>query len=183
MRNSTDLDILATLEERAPGRGRVHGGIPIVIVRYELARNNATCEDPEFRGDCDSPWLQPAPADEGAFAAAANDPKDPAPSYALHRSTLARRSLVVGAMIIEAVREIAVTARRAWARYRKRRDARDIREALRQLDDHTLRDLGFDRTEISSVAAEMTGIAEPTRVRTLPVSRATPATRMRVEPA
>ena len=29
--------------------------------------------------------------------------------------------------------------------------------ALRQLDDHTLRDLGFDRSEIRSVVAELAG--------------------------
>jgi hypothetical protein len=30
-----------------------------------------------------------------------------------------------------------------------------------------LRDLGFDRSELRSVAAELTGEAEPTRARTL----------------
>ena len=66
------------------------------------------------------------------------------------------------------VREGARFARgavaRAWQRYRRRRDARAIYMALSDLDDRTLRDLGFHRSEIGSVAAEATGEAEPTRV-------------------
>ena len=52
--------------------------------------------------------------------------------------------------------------RAAWKRHRQIMDACD---ALRQLDAHTLKDLGFDRSEILSVAAEVAGAAEPTRVR------------------
>jgi hypothetical protein len=54
-------------------------------------------------------------------------------------------------------------------RARRRRDAaaRDLRAALCALDDRMLRDLGFHRDEIASVAAEMHGHANPTRVRTM----------------
>jgi hypothetical protein len=44
---------------------------------------------------------------------------------------------------------------------------------LRSLDDHTLRDLGFDRSELTSVAAEVTGDAVHTRIRAL-MMHATP---------
>ena len=54
--------------------------------------------------------------------------------------------------------------RAKWALHRKIMDACD---ALRQLDGHTLKDLGFDRSEIMSVAAEFAGKAQPTRVRSL----------------
>ena len=56
-------------------------------------------------------------------------------------------------------------ARRALARLPTYREARSIRNALRDLDDRTLRDLGFDRSEISSVAAEFAGLTEKTRTR------------------
>src|SRR5436190_23742543 len=52
-------------------------------------------------------------------------------------------------------------------RHRRRIAARNLRAALRDLDDRTLRDLGFHRDEISSVVAELGGDAMPTRVRTL----------------
>jgi uncharacterized protein YjiS (DUF1127 family) len=52
---------------------------------------------------------------------------------------------------------------RAQARYRQRRQAIATREALEQLDDRVLHDLGFHRSEIQSVAAEATGKAAYTR--------------------
>jgi uncharacterized protein YjiS (DUF1127 family) len=62
---------------------------------------------------------------------------------------------------------LARAALRCLRRYQRRREARAIRGALSDLDDHTLRDLGFHRSEIGSVAAEATGLAERTRMRTL----------------
>ena len=53
---------------------------------------------------------------------------------------------------------------------RKRRQAAATYAALRELDDHMLHDLGFDRSEVSSVAAESAGEIERTRVRALPQS-------------
>ena len=52
-------------------------------------------------------------------------------------------------------------------RRRRRVAARDLRAALHDLDDRMLRDLGFHRDEIASVAAELGGDAMPTRVRTM----------------
>ena len=46
--------------------------------------------------------------------------------------------------------------------------------ALRELDDRTLHDLGFDRSEITSVAAEVSGRAEPARMRALLMSHTLP---------
>jgi len=59
-------------------------------------------------------------------------------------------------MLIEWARQIA-------ARYRQRRQTMETRAALAQLDDRILHDLGFDRSEIASVAAEANGEAEYTR--------------------
>ena len=53
----------------------------------------------------------------------------------------------------------------AWRHWRLRRAAA---ETLHSLDDRTLRDLGFHRSEIGSVAAEISGRAEVTYIRAQP---------------
>ena len=85
---------------------------------------------------------------------------------ASYHAARAHRSFTLGDIIVAAIQAAGEIARRVHARYRQRRQASTIYEALRQLDDYTLRDLGFDRTEITSVAAEVTGEAEYTRMRT-----------------
>jgi uncharacterized protein YjiS (DUF1127 family) len=66
-----------------------------------------------------------------------------------------------------AIRAAVAFARRIEARARRRRQAYAFREELRGLDDNTLRDLGLDRSEIGSVASEMAGLTDATRVRAL----------------
>jgi uncharacterized protein YjiS (DUF1127 family) len=56
--------------------------------------------------------------------------------------------------------------RRAYADWRRRSRARAVQVALSKLDARTLHDLGFEPSEISSVAAELSGNAELTRLRT-----------------
>jgi uncharacterized protein YjiS (DUF1127 family) len=85
---------------------------------------------------------------------------------ARQRSARAYRSSTFGESIVAALRAAGAAVRRAHARYRQRREARAIYDALRHLDDRTLHDLGFDRSEIASVAAEATGAAERSRIRT-----------------
>jgi uncharacterized protein YjiS (DUF1127 family) len=60
---------------------------------------------------------------------------------------------------------VAAAVRQAYARWNQRRRAADTRRVLEQLDVRTLRDLGVDRSEISSVAAELAGDAEVTRMQ------------------
>jgi uncharacterized protein YjiS (DUF1127 family) len=91
-------------------------------------------------------------------------------SYELYRAARAHRSRLVGDIFVAMIRAVVAIARRAHARHRQRRQARAIDNALRQLDDRTLRDLGFDRSEITSIAAEVTGEARRTRVRALRTS-------------
>jgi len=77
----------------------------------------------------------------------------------------AHRARNVGEIVVAAIEAVAAIARLAYARHRQRRRAAEIHDALRRFDDRTLHDIGFDRSEIASVAAELTGSAEPTRVR------------------
>jgi uncharacterized protein YjiS (DUF1127 family) len=75
------------------------------------------------------------------------------------------RSFPLQAFFVAAIRAARAFARRAYARHQQHRQMKSIGDLLRGLDDHTLRDLGFHRSEISSVAAEMAGAAECTRVQ------------------
>ena len=54
---------------------------------------------------------------------------------------------------------------RLRAEWRHDREVRDTHVALMQLNDHTLRDLGLHRSEISSFAVEVHGDATWTRAR------------------
>jgi uncharacterized protein YjiS (DUF1127 family) len=89
----------------------------------------------------------------------------PPSAYGLHRAARIERAFTLAEIIAEMVWAVGTFARQAYARYRQRREASTLREALRRLDDRTLRDLGFDRSEIGSVVAEVTGEAERTRLR------------------
>ncbi len=65
----------------------------------------------------------------------------------------------------------AISAGYAWLRqvraaHRRRRESKALYVSLNELDDRTLHDLGFHRSEISSIVAELSGEAERTRVRT-----------------
>ncbi|HEY2817216.1 MAG TPA: DUF1127 domain-containing protein [Casimicrobiaceae bacterium] len=61
------------------------------------------------------------------------------------------------------MRTLIEWARQISVRYRQHRRALETRAALAQLDDRVLHDLGFDRSEIASIAAEANGEAEYTR--------------------
>ena len=74
--------------------------------------------------------------------------------------------------IVEAkLRNAGAVARRMVAGWKRRQEARAIYFALRELDARTLRDIGLDSSEIMSVAAELAGDADPTRVHTLQARR------------
>jgi uncharacterized protein YjiS (DUF1127 family) len=66
--------------------------------------------------------------------------------------------------IVVAMQDAAAIARRARVRHRQCRRTMAIYEVLRRLDDRTLRDIGFDRSEILPIAAELAGEAERNRV-------------------
>lgn len=69
---------------------------------------------------------------------------------------------------VAALRAASAFLRRARARHRQRQDTRAIYETLVELDDRTLHDLGFARSEALSVAMEATEAAERTRLNARP---------------
>jgi uncharacterized protein YjiS (DUF1127 family) len=73
-------------------------------------------------------------------------------------------------MMVAAIKAVSEFARQAYARYQQHRKASDIYDALRQLDDSTLRDLGFDRSELRSIAVEAAAQADDTSPK-LPAER------------
>lgn len=64
-----------------------------------------------------------------------------------------------------ALRTLRVAMRRIVARWRRYRQAAEMSASLHALDARTLRDLGFHRSEIDSVIAEIRGDAETARMR------------------
>jgi uncharacterized protein YjiS (DUF1127 family) len=93
-------------------------------------------------------------------------------SHELYQAARTRRGDVLRTLVLAAVQSLREFARNALPRYRRRRQMRAIYDTLQGLDDFTLRDLGFHRSEIMSVAAEAVEEAERTRVRVLRMPRA-----------
>ena len=94
-------------------------------------------------------------------------PARPQPSsHERHQAARRLRARLLGRVIVRAARGIVTGLRVVAERYRAHREARRAYEALRELDDRALRDLGLDRSEIGSVSSEAAGLAERTRMLT-----------------
>ena len=76
------------------------------------------------------------------------------------------RGRLVGEALIAAWQRVAAGARAAVATWQRRRERRATYLALRGLDDRTLHDLGFSRSEILSVALDIERDDETRRLRT-----------------
>jgi uncharacterized protein YjiS (DUF1127 family) len=170
MGNLTELDGLIAIDDLEPHGVRTYDHAPLDVSRNGHPGGDATREYPALNEADIEAWASHArganglggDAEAGAPAASA-----PSSSYELHRAARIERAFTLAEIIAEMVWAVGAFARRAYVRYRQRRDASALRDTLRQLDDRMLRDLGFDRDEISSVAAEFTGQAESTRLRVL----------------
>jgi uncharacterized protein YjiS (DUF1127 family) len=158
---------LAVIEVAAPYSSSGRSEIPTIIPGRASAGNDASCEDPAISAHDAEPWARHALEANGFGDVATTDTASSArqTSYELYHATRADRSFTLGEIVVAAIQAALAMTRRAYARHRQRREARLAYSALQQLDDRTLRDLGFDRSELRSVAAEVTGEAARTRVR------------------
>ena len=169
MRKLIELDSVTAVEEVA--RRIVIPGTSLVTSRRGFAENDATYENSAKEAEA---WARHAVAANGfGDGAGVGDGAIPdaasarLANYELCHAARAHRSFTLGEIIVALMQALAAFARQSLARHRLRRRARSTYDALRQLDDRTLRDLGLDRSEIRLVVAEMTGEAERTRVPAL----------------
>lgn len=89
----------------------------------------------------------------------------------LHAASRADRSQRLLQMIVPWLQSLCARLHELAARRRQRALARATYLALRELDAHTLRDIGLHGSEILSVVAEACGSAEATRIRLVPAPR------------
>jgi uncharacterized protein YjiS (DUF1127 family) len=86
-------------------------------------------------------------------------------SVELYHLARANRSYQLREIVGAALQAVGDFARQMVTRWRRQQRARATYLALRGLDSRMLRDLGFHRSELMSVAAEFAGVADHTRAR------------------
>lgn len=91
-------------------------------------------------------------ASDGGGAANAAAPSGRPFSDHLYLDAHANCSFAFSAIVVAMLQAVWALARRAYARHEQQRRAARTYEALSRLDDHTLRDLGYDRSELRSIA-------------------------------
>ena len=101
----------------------------------------------------------------GDAAIGRTEPHDLLDSVELYHLARAHRSYQLREIVKATLQAVGDLVRRTVARWKRQQQARATYLALRALDAHMLRDLGFHRSEILSVAAEVAGNAATTRVR------------------
>ena len=166
MRKATDSYDSAALEEVAARTMIKRSSAAVTVLRPETARNDDTLEEPASSREELDAWARHTFAANGFGDAplTGGEPSQPNSSD-LYLAARARRSFGLGEILVAMIGAVVGAARQAHARYRQFRVAADTYDTLRRLDDHELKDLGFDRSEIASVAAEAAGAAAHTRTR------------------
>ena len=101
----------------------------------------------------------------GDAAIGVTKPHEVIDSFALHQLARADRSYQLREILSATLTAVGALVGRLVDRWKRHQRAAATYRALHALDSRTLRDLGFDRSEISSLAAEVAGRADFTRLR------------------
>lgn len=146
---------------------------------HTLARFTAASNDAAYVTGCDRAaeldgWARRAASANGfgdarADAQAMSKDRD---AYRLAVKARAARSASLAAILATLIATVSAAAHRLYASWSRARSARATYRALRELDTRTLHDLGLDRSEMRSMAAEIAGESDRTRVQALRTLRA-----------
>src|SRR5262245_5253665 len=166
VRKSTDVSETAVPDQAAASDTLPRGDARVVFLHRGPAGNDAELIDRARRDRGVEPplWTSLPPdslaAEDYLEMVSATKPG----ATEMHQVARAYRSYAFGEITVAVVTTMIEGLLEMLARWQQYRQAREIRLALAELDDRTLHDLGLYRGEIGSVAAEMTGTAERTRV-------------------
>ncbi|HUH95335.1 MAG TPA: DUF1127 domain-containing protein [Casimicrobiaceae bacterium] len=161
---NSSIEMKSAAPAPAPG---IAGNAPTYVARHARAGNDSlpAPDRAALRGyDRRSSAAEGGHALKPPPAAAVVSTQWPT-DYELYLAARSHRAFVLGEILAAMVDEIAAATRRWIVRYREHRRAAAAREALRELDDRTLHDIGLDRSEIASVTAEWIGDAERSRLQ------------------
>lgn len=114
-------------------------------------------------------WARRAAAASGFGEAAAGTPVERSAPDSMKLAVAARvhRSAALPDVVAAVIAALSAAARRRLAAWQRARDELATARALRGLDQRTLRDIGLDASEARSVAAELAGGTERTRIHAL----------------
>jgi uncharacterized protein YjiS (DUF1127 family) len=157
---NTELKPIPTVSQRDPVALRRAALAPEFLPSRAAGNDPACGDDADERHELERWWRQAAAASGFGDADVG-----PISTYEVYEAARANRAAFIGDAISRALSAAVARARRAYVRYQQHREAWAVSAALRELDDRTLHDLGFDRSEIGSVAMEAAGLAARTRVR------------------
>ena len=117
------------------------------------------------RSDIDAQALRVFAASGFGDATIGGEPHRVLDSVDHYHRARAHRSYMLAEIVKTMLQAVGDVVRRMVLRTKLRQRAYATYRALNALDTSTLRDLGFHRSELMSVAAEMSGAAETTRGR------------------
>lgn len=147
---------------------------PHTLARFTAASNDAAyVTGGDHAAELDG-WARRAASANGFGDARAETQVMPSgrDAYQLAIESRAARSASLAVILGTLIAAVSAAAHRLYASWSRARSARATYRALRELDTRTLHDLGLDRSEMRSMAAEIAGESDRTRVQALRTLRA-----------